>query len=242
MTNLKRNAIATVLALSLASGLAACGTNDDAKPGEAATSVAESTSTSPGGNEAEDKEARGKGTSGSGKGSGNSKPSASPSPKGPYKPATPKRPAQNVPVPGPLPEVAKEESKAGQIAFVEHWLKELNYAWEVGSFRKEFWDITSRKCEYCKDIDKAFSLMKQDKAWIVGGQLRYEDIKAPNEELDDGNFYVTFTVHEDKRSFYRPGKTKPVESTSAGSADNGMLVLERKDNGWKVRGFYGADR
>ncbi|KGF21604.1 hypothetical protein HMPREF3160_01035 [Arthrobacter sp. HMSC06H05] len=242
MTNLKRNAIATVLALSLASGLAACGTNDDAKPGEAATSVAESTSTSPGGNEAEDKEARGKGTSGSGKGSGNSKPSASPSPKGPYKPATPKRPAQNVPVPGPLPEVAKEESKAGQIAFVEHWLKELNYAWEVGSFRKEFWDITSSDCNYCKKVDKTLSRVQKHNAWTVGGKIRYENIQAPNKELDSGMFYVTFSAHEDKRSYYVPGKSKAAQTVPANSTDDGMLKLERKNGRWKVEGLYGAKK
>ena len=188
MTNLKRNAIATVLALSLASGLAACGTNDDAKPAKAAPSVSPSVSPS-------DKEAKDENASGSGKGSGNSKPFASPSPKGPYKPATPKRPAQNVPVPGPLPEVAKEESKAGQIAFVEHWFEEVNYAWEVGSFRKEFWDITSRKCEYSQAINRTFKRMKKDNAWVVGGKIRLEKVHAPNRELDDGNLYAVSYTH-----------------------------------------------
>ncbi len=118
MTNLKRGAIATAMTLALASGLASCGANDDAKPAEAATSVADSPALSP-----SETDPKGKGTTGNGKSSAKSKSSASPSPKGPYKPATPKRPARNVPAPGPLPEVAKEGSKAGQIAFVGHTLR-----------------------------------------------------------------------------------------------------------------------
>ncbi|WP_370991799.1 DUF6318 family protein [Arthrobacter sp. HMSC08H08] len=112
MTNLKRSSIATAMTLALASGLASCGANDDAKPAEAVPSASSS-----------DKEAKDENTSGSGKESAKPKPSASPSPKRPYKPATPKRPARNVPAPGPLPEVAKEGSKAGQIAFVGHTLR-----------------------------------------------------------------------------------------------------------------------
>ena len=235
MTNLKRNAIATVLTLVLASGLTACSNNnEDAKPGEAAPSVSSSVSPS-------DKEAKDENVSGSGKESASAKPSASPSPKGPYRPATPKRPAQNVPVPGPLPEVAKEESKAGQIAFVEHWFEEVNYAWEVGSFRKEFWDITSRKCEYSQAINRTFKRMKKDNAWVVGGKIRLEKVHAPSRELDDGNLYVTFTVHEGKRTYFRPGQTKPVESSPPGTTDALMLVLERQDNGWQARGLYGAE-
>ena len=236
MTNLKRSAIATALTLTLVSGLAACGSSDDAKPAEAATSVSPSASPS-------EKEAKNEDTSESktGKSSSKSKPSPSPSSKGPYKPATPKRPAQNVPVPGPLPEVAKEESKAGQVAFVEHWFEEVNYAWEVGSFRKEFWDITSRKCEYSQAINRTFKRMKKDNAWVVGGKIRLEKVHAPNRELDDGNLYVTFTVHEGKRTYFRPGQTTPVESSPPGTTDALMLVLERQDNGWQARGLYGAE-
>ncbi|OFT23203.1 DUF6318 family protein [Arthrobacter sp. HMSC08H08] len=236
MTNLKRSAIATVLTLALASGLTACSNNnEDAKPGEAAPSA--SPSVNPNNKEAKDENA-----SGSGKESAKSKPSASPSPKGPYKPATSKHRAQNVPPPGPLPKVAREDSKAGQIAFVEHWLKELNYAWEVGSFRKEFWDITSRKCEYCKAANETFSLMKKDNAWAVGGKIRYENIQAPNKKLDSGKFFVTFIAHEGKRSYFRPGKSTAVETTPANSTKNGTFILERKANGWEARGVYGAER
>ena len=59
--------------------------------------------------------------------------SESAAPSGPYAPATSKHPARDVPAPRPLPKVAKEKNKVGQLAFTEHWFKELNYAWETGA-------------------------------------------------------------------------------------------------------------
>lgn len=234
MPDLRRSTIAAGLTLSLAVGLAACGANnDDAAPADNAPSASASPSVSQVADETK--------VSPSSEAEASSTPSASPSPSGPYEPATSKHPARNVPDPGPLPKVARENSKAGRIAFVEHWLKELNYSAEMGSFRDEFWDMTSRECEYCQAFERTFSRMKKDKAWIVGGNLRYERFNTPNEKLDDGNYYVTFSVYEEKRSFFKPGQTEPVETTPPGSGDNGMLVLERTDKGWKIRGFYGAE-
>lgn len=237
MPKLERSITATGLTLILVAGLAACGANNDdaatadtaplASASPSVSQVADETKVSPS-SEAE--------------GSSSASPSTSPSPSGAYEPATSKHPARNVPVPGPLPKVAKEKSKAGQVAFVEHWLKELNYGWETGSFRDEFWEITSRDCEYCNEINKTFARMKEHKAWTVGGKLRYENIQAPNKKLDDGNFYVTFTVHEAERSYFVPGKAEAAQTVAANSTDNGMLALERVDNRWKIEGFYGVKR
>ena len=231
MTNLKRSAIATALTLALVSGLAACGSSDDAKPAEAAPSASPPASQS-------DKEAKGKAASGSGKEPAKPKPSASPSPKGPYKPATPKRPAQNVPVPGPLPEVAKEESKAGQVAFIEHWAKEFNYAVETGKLRPEFWEMTSRSCNYCKEVERALKNMEEQKTWNVGGDITVDNIRPDIEPLEDGIYEVRFSVSETARKRYASGKTKPVEEYPAGAVDQAFVELRRVEGQWRLEGFY----
>ncbi|MCT1685997.1 DUF6318 family protein [Pseudoglutamicibacter cumminsii] len=233
MPDLRRSTIATGLTLALAVGLAACGANnDDAAPADTAPSA----SASPSVTQVADSSATPSPASSA------ASPSESASPSGPYEPATSKHPARNVPDPGPLPKVAKEKSKVGQIAFAEHWFKEVNYAWETGGFRDEFWEITSRDCKYCQAAEKTFARMKKDNAWIVGGYNHFENIHAPNKKLDDGTYYVTFTAYEEERVFFRPGESAAVETTAAGSTDAGTLILERKNDGWEVQGVYGAGR
>lgn len=231
MRNRKRTTTATtatILTLALTAGLAACGVDNDAKPAAATGSALPSES--PNGKETKDaKDPKEK------------SPETSSSPAKLHELATSKRPARNIPVPGPLPKVAKQTNKVGQAAFVDHWLKEVNYAWEVGSFRKEFWEITSPKCEYCKAVDKVFSRMKDRDAWVVGGEIRLENVHIPNKKLKNGNYYVTFTVHEEQRSYYEPGKTKPVQTVEGGWGDGTAMVLERKKDGWRMRGFYAID-
>ena len=233
MTNLKRSAIATVLTLALASGLAACGSTDNGKPAEAATSVSPSVSPS-------EKEAKNEDTSESktGESSSKSKPSASPSSKGPYKPATPKRPAQNVPVPGPLPEVAKEESKAGQVAFIEHWFKEFNYTVESGEFSPEFWKITNKSCIYCKGVQKVLKMMEKDKSWNIGGELIPEKIEPTLESLDNGVYQIRLIVIEKPRKRYFPGNPKPVERFPGATLDDTFVELRRVDGQWRMEGVH----
>ena len=83
--------------------------------------------------------------------------------------------------------------------------------------------------------------MKERKAWVVGGEIRFENVHIPNENLENGNYYVTFTMHEDERSYYEPGKTKPVETVEGGWVDGTALVLERKADGWRMSRFYVID-
>ena len=237
MIDLKRRSIAAVAVFALSAGLAGCGANsEDAASAETTPSVSQEADA------AKATPSTAAQASGKASPSNSTQPTATPSPSGPYEPATPKHPARNVPDPGPLPEVAKENSKAGRIAFVEHWLKELNYGWETGGFRDEFWEITSRDCKYCNGIEETFTRMTKDNAWTVGGKIRYENLYTPNKQFVDGNFYVTFTAYEDERSYFRPGKTTAAQTVRANSAEGLMLVLERHDNGWKVEGFYGVPR
>ncbi|KGF21610.1 DUF6318 family protein [Pseudoglutamicibacter albus] len=233
MTDLKRSAIAAALTFTLVSGLAACDTNDDAKPAEAATSVSPSARPS-------DKEAKNKNTSESDtdKSPAKSKPSASPSPKGPYKPATPKRPAQNVPVPGPLPEVAKEESKAGQVAFIEHWFKEFNYGLETNKLRLEFWEMTNKSCIYCKMVQRVRKMMEKDGSWNIGGELNPKKIQPTLESLDSGVYQIRLIVIENPRKRYFPGNPKPYEEIPGGTVEDAFVELRRVDGQWRVEGIH----
>ena len=52
---------------------------------------------------------------------------------------------------------------------------------------------------------------------------------------------MTFTWPVEKQSFYRPGKTKPVQTIEAAWTDDAALVLERKADGWRICGFYAIE-
>lgn len=94
MRNLRRATTATIATgLALTFGLAACGTDNDAKPAAAAASALPSES--PNGKETKDAKDLKEKT-----------PEASSSPAKLHELATSKHPARNVPVPGPLPKVA----------------------------------------------------------------------------------------------------------------------------------------
>lgn len=237
MIDLKRSSIAAAAVFALSAGLAGCGAS-----GEETASADETPSVAQAADTAKATPSTAAQASGMASPSSSTQPTATPSPSGPYEPATPKHPARNVPDPGPLPKVAREKNKVGQLAFAEHWFKEVNYAWETGGFRDEFWEITSRDCEYCQAAERVFARMKEDGAWIVGGYNHFENIHAPNKKLDNGTYYVTFTAREEERIFFRPGQAKAAETTAAGSTHAGTLILKRKDNGWEVQGVYGAGR
>lgn len=79
--------------------------------------------------------------------------------------------------------------------------------------------------------------MKDRDAWVVGGEIRLENVHIPNKKLKNGNYYVTFTVHEDERSYYEPGKTKPVQTVEGGWGDGTAMVLERKKTAGECAGF-----
>lgn len=231
MPDLRRSTIAAGLTLILVAGLAACGANnDDAAPADNAPSASASPSVS----QVADSSA----TPSPASSAASPSPSTSPSPSGPYEPATPKHPARNVPVPGPLPEVAKEKSKAGQVAFIEHWVKEFNYGLETNKLRPEFWDITSKSCAYCHAVHRVVEMMAADKSWNRGGELEARNIQPDLKKLDNGLYEVRLTFIQTPRERYFPGKPKPAEQFSGATVEGAFLELSWANDQWRLEGLY----
>lgn len=232
MPKLKRSITATGLTLALAVGLAACGANnDDAAPADTAPSASASPSVSQAADTTDaDAQASPSQTSTS--------PSTSPSPSGPYEPATSKHPARNVPDPGPLPKVAKEKSKAGQVAFIVHWFKELNYGRETNELRPEFWEMTSESCSYCLRLHKSFKVMQKKKSWVTGGNIIAKNIQPNIKPLDDGIYEVDLTVIEEPLERFVAGNAETVEQDSGGTVEHAFAELRRVNGQWRLEGIY----
>lgn len=232
MPKLKRSITATGLTLILVAGLAACGANNDdaasadtAPPAAASPSVSQAADTTDADAQASPSQA-------------STSPSTSPSASGPYEPATSKHPARNVPEPGPLPEVAKEKSKAGQVAFVEHWVKEFNYGLETGKVRPEFWEMSSKTCDYCQALQDAVDYMQKDKSWNAGGDLSLNRVRPDLRSLENGIYEVRISITGSARKRYVPGKVDPVEQYPEVTLEHAFIKLRRVNELWQLEGLH----
>ncbi|WP_308196382.1 DUF6318 family protein [Paenarthrobacter sp. TYUT067] len=93
-----------------------------------------------------------------------------------YKPADAKGKAQNVPVPV-MPDLAKENSKAGLEAFIGYWYAQQNYAAETGD--QSMWSqLSAPECQTCKRIEKGISDSHIHGRWSVGGSISIPAIES----------------------------------------------------------------
>ncbi len=95
--------------------------------------------------------------------------SATPAASAVYKPADAMGKAQNVPVPE-MPELAKENSKAGLEAFIGYWYATYSYATETGDLGlwSQSTDVTTISGAAYK---KAVELNYTNGRWVVGGRI-----------------------------------------------------------------------
>ncbi|MDR6988175.1 hypothetical protein J2Y66_002679 [Paenarthrobacter nitroguajacolicus] len=95
--------------------------------------------------------------------------SATPSASAGYKPADAKGKAENVPVPV-MPELAKENSKAGLEAFIEYWYATYSYATETGDLTA-WMASTDTTTESGGAYKRAIELNYTRGRWVVGGRI-----------------------------------------------------------------------
>ncbi|MBP2413954.1 hypothetical protein JOF48_002753 [Arthrobacter stackebrandtii] len=105
---------------------------------------------------------------------------------GPYKPATDKGPAENVPVPV-LPEAAKEFSKEGLEAFAEYWFSTLGYVYETGD-SGPMMAVTEPDCETCAYVNEPLAKTYAEGGWVVGGQMEVVQTVCYFTPLSDGDY------------------------------------------------------
>ncbi|MEV4953454.1 DUF6318 family protein [Paenarthrobacter nitroguajacolicus] len=93
-----------------------------------------------------------------------------------YKPADAKGKAQNVPVPV-MPELAKENSKAGLEAFIGYWYAQLSYSYETGQ-TEQLTPLSRSTCALCTSLRKGVESGWQEGRWIAGATIRSTSVEA----------------------------------------------------------------
>ncbi len=132
-----------------------------------------------------------------------------------------------------MPPEAKEDSKAGAIAFVKHYIDVFNYASNTGDV-EELQKLSDPKCEGCT---KYIDLYK--KTYAAGGYFKDSGWKVQSYEIDNHSAHwgLQVTVNA-PQSKYR-GSTDAESSTEAGgvyqlffhiTADQKVDVFERSED------------
>ena len=90
-----------------------------------------------------------------------------------------------------MPPEAKEDSKAGAIAFVKHYIDVFNYASNTGDV-EELQKLSDPKCEACRNYIQLF-----DKTYSEGGYFKDSDwiLSDPRLEVRDQASVVLGHIH-----------------------------------------------
>ncbi|MCR1163000.1 DUF6318 family protein [Paenarthrobacter sp. UW852] len=147
-----------------------------------------------------------------------------------YKPADANGKAQNVPVPV-MPELAKENSKAGLEAFIGYWYATYSYAIETGDLSSwsEVTDTTNPlAASYVKAIERNYSQGR----WIVGGT-----VTAPTIEVQ----WIDAAVRQQARvqvvqteaHYFNADGSAGLKSTPASNIAEAVF-LEFQGHNWRV--------
>ncbi|MFJ4210963.1 DUF6318 family protein [Paenarthrobacter sp. NPDC089675] len=153
-----------------------------------------------------------------------------------YKPADANGKAQNVPVPV-MPELAKENSKAGLEAFIRYWYATYSYALETGDL-KVWSSQTDMTIPAAQAHKESVELNYIEGRWIVGGRLQIPSIEVawPSKAADSTTAKVQ-VIQEAIQYFDSSGVKGQKDSPPTNTAD---AVFAAFQNGsWHVTN-YGA--
>ena len=147
-----------------------------------------------------------------------------------YKPADAKGKAQNVPVPV-MPELAKENSKAGLEAFIRYWYATYSYATETGDLGA--WMVltdttTESGTAYKKAIDANYS----DGSWLVGGRIATPSIEVLWQNGADFQVAKVQVIQEEISYFYANATVRQKVSEASNTAEAVKAIY--KDSMWQV--------
>ena len=159
-------------------------------------------------------------------------PTPLPTPTPSYSQASGDGPAANVDLPA-LPEVAKQETVEGFLAFVEYWFDLINYGYETGDV-EPVRAISGPNCKICvnfyEDIPSAYA----EGGWLEGGYVEVEDLESAFVLTPENRRQAIVTVRQ-RVIIHRDSAGKSTKVT-AGDLHAFRLIIEGTytGDGWFV--------
>ncbi|MFJ4264895.1 DUF6318 family protein [Paenarthrobacter nicotinovorans] len=149
---------------------------------------------------------------------------------GVYKPADSKGKAENVPVPV-MPELAKENSKAGLEAFIGYWFQELSYAYETGN-TSQLRTLSSPSCLLCASLQQGIEAGWQDGRWIAGAGTKSVAIQSEFDPTATTQSAVVQVLQE-SIEIWEPNGSLYQEPTAASNSAS-RAALRHGVDGWVI--------
>lgn len=156
--------------------------------------------------------------------------SATPSAPAAYKPADAEGKAENVPVPV-MPELAKENSKAGLEAFIGYWYATYSYATETGDLGawSQSTDVTTVSGAAYK---KAVELNYAKGRWVVGGRITTPVIEVLWQEGLETQSAKVQVLQEQIQYFDADGSSGQQQTPEFNTAE--AVKATYRGNSWQV--------
>ncbi|MFI7493475.1 DUF6318 family protein [Kocuria sp. M4R2S49] len=145
-----------------------------------------------------------------------------------YVPASLDGPAQNVPKPV-MPDLAREESRAGAQAFLDYWSDAKWYAYETGD-ASLVRDVTSRHCEACEEEFEDIEDIYAEGLWTVGGRDSITIQDANLVEAADGVYKPVVEYSREVGKLVMGGKV--VKNAAGESGDPSLVYLDFVEEEW----------
>ncbi|MGO4147681.1 DUF6318 family protein [Paenarthrobacter sp. YAF11_1] len=147
-----------------------------------------------------------------------------------YKPADAKGKAQNVPVPV-MPELAKENSKAGLEAFIGYWYATYSYATETGELT-DWMASTDTTTKSAGTYKKAVELNYINGRWVVGGRISTPVIEVLWKEGADHQSARVQVLQERIQYIDADGSSGQEMTPAHNTAE--AVMLSYRDGKWQV--------
>ena len=155
--------------------------------------------------------------------------SAAPASSGAYKPADAKGKAQNVPVPV-MPELAKENSKAGLEAFIGYYYAIKNYANETGE-TTTLASLNSSECVSCSKLLDGTNDSYVNGRWMAGGRIQVPTVDL-DWNTDDSSHLAKVQLIQDAISYYNADGTEGRPPSAA--TNSAFVFVARFQTTWRV--------
>jgi len=146
--------------------------------------------------------------------------SGDPSPKEPTETASKPTPTSTATLPA-MPDQAKEDSKEGAAAFVDHWIQVLNYSMATGDVR-ELSRLSHDDCAGCREYIDAIRTMYQSGGYRNGGDWDIDSVRVA--EADRSRLVMVHVAWPE--SVFRNTADEPEK---VGEADQETLTFEVVD-------------